>query len=139
MSSLSPLKKNQIEAFHDKGLTVKEISRKTHCTYAEIRNYLKSKGKEPIEAEKKADKEKEPATAATVTDSVVVKTDDSEISSTVSASNHITGLDKCQAALVRTKKELTMIYERLTEQQQHAWDLGELFHEVCGALEEEEE
>lgn len=137
MSSLSPLKKKQIEAFHDKELTVKEISRKTHCTYAEIRNYLKSLGKDPIEVEKNADKNKEPATAATVTDSV--KTDDSEISSTVSASNHITGLDKCQAALLRTKKELTMIYERLTEQQQHAWDLGELFHEVCGALEEEEE
>lgn len=139
MSSLSPLKKNQIEAFHDKGLTVKEISRKTHCTYAEIRNYLKSKGKEPIEAEKKADKEKEPATAATVTDSVVVKTDDSEISSAVSASNHITGLDKCQAALRRTKESLLMIYEGLSEGQQHAWDLGELFYQVCEALEVKDE
>ena len=51
--ALSPLKNKQIEAFHDKGLTVKEISRKTHCTYAEIRQFLKSKGKEPIEVVKK--------------------------------------------------------------------------------------
>ena len=143
MSSLSPLKKKQIEAFHDKELTVKEISRKTHCTYAEIRNYLKSLGKDPIEAEKKADKEKEPASAATDTSSkannVPTEPDEKQQSHSVSIEHYNTPLEKSQAALRHTKKELLAIYENLTEGQMHAWDLGELFHEVCGALEEEEE
>lgn len=131
--ALSPLKNKQIEAFHDKGLTVKEIGRKTHCSHAEIRQLLKSKGKVPIEEKPK---EKEPETADTVSDSVDAKTD---VSDTVSMSNHIIDADKCQAALVNTKKELSLIYKRLTEGQQHAWDLGELYHEVCTALGEEEE
>jgi hypothetical protein len=69
--ALSPLKNKQIEAFHDKGLTVKEIGRKTHCSHAEIRQLLKSKGKVPIEEKPK---EKEPETADTVPDSVDAKT-----------------------------------------------------------------
>ena len=131
--SLSPLKNKQIEAFHDKGLTVKEIGRKTHCSHAEIRQLLKSKGKEPIEEKPK---EKEPASAATDTSSMDVKTG---VCDTVSAFNHIIDPDRCQAALRKTKKELTLIYERLGDSQQHAWDLGELFYEVCSALGEEEE
>lgn len=138
--SLSPLKNKQIEAFHDKGLTVKEIGRKTHCSHAEIRQLLKSKGKEPIEEKTK---EKEPATAATDTSSknniVPNEPEVKQPSHSVSIENYNTPFDKSQAALRRTKESLLMIYEGLSEGQQHAWELGELFYQVCEALEVKDE
>ena len=137
--ALSPLKNKQIEAFHDKGLTVKEIGRKTHCSHAEIRQLLKSKGKEPIE-EKKPEKENEPASAATDTSSkdnnVPHEPEVKQPSHSVSIGHYNTGYEKSQAALRMTKQELVNIYNRLSENQQHAWDLGELFYQVCAALED---
>lgn len=134
---LSPLKNKQIEAYHDKGLTVKEIGRKTHCSHAEIRQLLKSKGKEPIE-EKKPVKENEPASAATDTSSqdnnVPHEPDARRQPHPVSTEQYNTTLERCQAALKQTQRELALIYERLGENQQHAWDLGELYHEVSCAV-----
>lgn len=116
--ALSPLKNKQIEAFHDKGLTVKEISRKTHCTYAEIRQFLKSKGKEPIEVVKKdlATSENESSDVEQV-----------ENSDTVSMSIS-------QAVLQDVKSELSETYDRINDQQQRAWKLGELYIKVKVAL-----
>lgn len=116
--ALSPLKNKQIEAFHDKGLTVKEISRKTHCTYAEIRQFLKSKGKEPIEVVKKdlATSENENSDVEQV-----------ENSDTVSMSIS-------QAVLQDVKSELSETYDRINDQQQRAWKLGELYIKVKVAL-----
>ena len=126
--SLSPLKNKQIEAFHDKGLTVKEIGRKTHCSHAEIRQLLKSKGKEPIEEKTK---EKEPATAATVTDSQ--KTDVVTDNSTVSISKDTTIEAKCQVltkALKLAHKGILAQYEEMSHECQLAFDLGQLFAEI---------
>ena len=116
--ALSPLKNKQIEAFHDKGLTVKEISRKTHCTYAEIRQFLKSKGKEPIEVVKKD---------LTTSNNESSDVEQVENSDTVSMSIS-------QAVLQDVKSELSETYDRINDQQQRAWKLGELYVKVKVAL-----
>lgn len=67
-----------------KGTT--EIAQITGINVKTVNNYKHRKSKE-----------KEPATAATVTDSVEIKTDDSEISNTVSISKDTTGAPKSQA------------------------------------------
>ena len=114
--ALSPLKNKQIEAFHDKGLTVKEISRKTHCTYAEIRQFLKSKGKEPIEVVKKD-------LAASENESQDVELVSDTFPTSIS-----------QAVLQDVKSELSLTYDRINDQQQRAWKLGELYIKVKVAL-----
>ena len=129
--ALSPLKNKQIEAFHDKGLTVKEIGRKTHCSHAEIRQLLKSKGKVPIEEKPK---EKEPATAATVTDSQ--KTDVVTENSTVSIFKDTTIEPKSQVLLKYIKCDLYGIYEKLSQAERNAWDLGEMYARVTDHLKE---
>lgn len=73
-------------------------------------------------------KEKEPATAATVTDSK--ETDVIVEDNTVSISKDNTGDAKSQALLKSIQKEFLGIYERLDESHQHAWDLGELYAAV---------
>lgn len=80
---------------------------------------------------KRKAKEKEPATAATVTDSVDVKTD---VCDTVSIFNDNTGSQKSQALLKSIQKEFLGIYERLDESHQHTWDLGELYAQVKEAI-----
>jgi DNA-binding NarL/FixJ family response regulator len=70
-------------------------------------------------------KEKEPATAATVTDSQ--KTDVVTENSTVSISKDNTIEQKSQELLKRISKEFLEIYNRMDESHQHAWDLGELY------------
>lgn len=116
--ALSPLKNKQIEAFHDKGLTVKEISRKTHCTYAEIRQFLKSKGKEPIEVVKKD-----------------LATSENESSDVEQVENYDTvSMSISQAVLQDVKSELSETYDRINDQQQRAWKLGELYIKVKVAL-----
>ena len=70
-------------------------------------------------------KEKEPATAATVTDSQ--KTDVVTENSTVSISKDNTIEPKSQELLKRISKEFLEIYNRMDESHQHAWDLGELY------------
>lgn len=76
---------------------------------------------------KRKAKEKEPATAATVTDSMDVKTD---VCNTVSISKDNTDAAKSQAILKRLANEFLGIYERLDESHQHAWDLGEMYAAV---------
>ena len=56
-----------------------------------------------------ANKEKEPAAAATVTDSIEIKTDDSEISNTVSISKDTTGAPKSQEVVPELPEELNGI------------------------------
>lgn len=72
----------------------------------------------------KRSKEKEPATAATVTDSAettIVQ------NSTVSLSKDNIIEPKSQELFKRISKEFIEIYNRMDESHQHAWDLGELY------------
>ena len=88
-------------------------------------------------------KENEPAPAATDTSSknniVPNEPEVKQPSHSVSIENYNTPFDKSQAALRQTKESLLMIYEGLSEGQQHAWNLGELFYQVCEALEVKDE
>lgn len=133
--NLSQTRKTQIVAFHAKGLTVKEISWKTKCTQETIREFLKSLGKEPLEAVKK--KGKEPESAAT--DPSSDKTDVVVDKNTVSMSKCTISKAKSQNVLRMVRKELIEIYNRLSDTQQHAWDLGELHAYVCSVIEEVQE
>ena len=80
-----------------------------------------------------ADKEKEPATAATVTDSVDVKTD---VCNTVSISKDNTDAAKSQVLLKYIKCDLYGIYEKLSQAERNAWDLGEMYARVTDHLKE---
>lgn len=125
----------QITAFHQKGQSVANISKSTGIDQDKIREFLIARDKKPIERERK----KEPATAATVTDSTDVK--QVETSDTVSASKYTIALRKSQAqrALDITKKTLQDIYEYMNEAEQRAFDLGEAFGRICTAIEEEDD
>lgn len=87
---------------------------------------------------RKIAKEKEPATAATVTDSMDTKTG---VCDTVSASKYTIAVRKSQAqrALDNTKETLLSIYENMTEDEQRIFDLGEAFGRICSAIEEEDD
>lgn len=124
----------QITALHSKGNSVATISKSTGIDKDKIREFLVARDKKPIERERK----KEPATAATVTDSMDVKTG---VCDTVSASKYTIALRKSQAqrALDITKETLLSIYENMTEDEQRIFDLGEAFGRICSAIEEEEE
>lgn len=80
-----------------------------------------------------ADKEKEPATDATVTDSVDVKTG---VLNSVSISKYTTDSQKSQDVLKSIARELLQFYNRLDESHQHAWELGEIFAKVREGIEE---
>ena len=124
----------QITALHSKGNSVATISKSTGIDKDKIREFLVARDKKPIERERK----KEPATAATVTDSMDTKTG---VCDTVSASKYTIALRKSQAqrALDNTKETLLSIYENMTEDEQRIFDLGEVFGRICSAIEEEEE
>ena len=101
-----------------KGTT--EIAQLTGINVKTVNNYKHRKSKE-----------KEPATAATVTDSketTIVQ------NSTVSISKDNTGDAKSQALLKSIQKEFLGIYERLDESHQHVWDLGELYAQIKEAI-----
>lgn len=101
-----------------KGTT--EIAQLTGINVKTVNNYKHRKSKE-----------KEPATAATVTDSketTIVQ------NSTVSISKDTTGDAKSQALLKSIQKEFLGIYERLDESHQHVWDLGELYAQIKEAI-----
>lgn len=124
----------QITALHSKGNSVATISKSTGIDKDKIREFLVARDKKPIERERK----KEPATAATVTDSMDTKTG---VCDTVSASKYTIALRKSQAqrALDITKETLLSIYENMTEDEQRIFDLGEAYGRICSAIEEEEE
>lgn len=73
-------------------------------------------------------KEKEPVPAATETSSDVVK-DDNTLHS-----NNSKILSVCQENLDRAAKDLLGIYERMSPEEQRAWDLGEVFGSISRAL-----
>lgn len=104
-----------------KGTT--EIAQLTGINVKTVNNYKHRKSKE-----------KEPATAATVTDSQ--KTDVIVEDNTVSISKDNTGSQKSQGILEEIRRDLLQIYENMNEAAQHAWDLGEMYQKIRTALKE---
>lgn len=100
----------------------------------EWRDKNKDKVKASNERFYKRVKEKEPATAATVTDSQ--KTDVIVEDNTVSISKDNTGSQKSQGILEEIRRDLLQIYENMNEAAQHAWDLGEMYQKIRTALKE---
>ena len=103
-----------------KGTT--EIAQLTGINVKTVNNYKHRKSKE-----------KEPATAATVTDSketTIVQ------NSTVSLSKDNIIEPKSQGILEEIRRDLLQIYENMNEAAQHAWDLGEMYQKIRTALKE---
>ena len=75
-----------------------------------------------------AEAKKEPAPAATDTDSEMKN----EIKH-ISTNNDSIDLDVCQDALERAEKTMITIYNTMSEAEQRAWDLGEAFAEMMRA------
>lgn len=110
-SAVSEEKKQEILRLSKTGLSTYKIADEVDLPQSTVYSFLKKA-------------KKEPATAATVTDSketTIVQ------NSTVSISKDNTGDAKSQALLKSIQKEFLGIYERLDESHQHAWDLGELY------------
>ena len=115
---LTDEQKEEIVALTKNGLSTYQIADKLEISQKAVYHILK----------KTLAKEKEPATAATVTDSL--KTDVIVEDNTVSISKDNTGDAKSQALLKSIQKEFLGIYERLDESHQHVWDLGELYAQI---------
>lgn len=119
--------KEEVHRLAEEGRTQDYIAKKVGIAPASVSRILN------------ANKEKEPASAATDTSSMNVK--QIENSGTVSASKYTIAVRKSQAqrALDITKETLLSIYENMTEDEQRIFDLGEAFGRICTAIEEEEE
>lgn len=119
--------KEEVHKLAEEGRTQDYIAKKVGIAPASVSRILN------------ANKEKEPASAATDTSSMDVK--QIESSGTVSASKYTIAVRKSQAqrALGITKKTLKDLYEYMNEAEQRAFDLGEAFGRICTAIEEEEE
>lgn len=118
---LTEEQKQQLIELFQEGKGVTEISKITGINIKTV-DYYKPKLKE-----------KEPATAGTVTDSVettIVQ------NSTVSISKDNTGSPKSQGILEEIRRDLLQIYENMNEAAQHAWDLGEMYQKIRTALKE---
>ena len=113
---LTDEQKEEIYELLAQGKGTTEIARLTGINVKTVNNY-----------KFRISKEKEPATAATVTDSVDVKTD---VCDTVSISKDNTDAAKSQALLIDIRKRLLTIYETLGDKEQLAWDLGEMYAAV---------
>lgn len=124
---LTEKQKEKILELSKDGLNMYEIADKLDIKSATVYKFLHKV------------KEKEPATAATVTSSQ--KTDVVTENSTVSASKYTIALRKSQAqrALDITKETLLSIYENMTEDEQRIFDLGEAYGRICSAIEEEDD
>lgn len=117
---LSADKKTEVIALLKEGKGITEVSKITEVNIKTV-GYYKSK----------LDKEKEPATAATVTDSQ--KTDVVTDNSTVSISKDTIIEAKCQVlvqALKLAHKGIIAQYEEMSHECQLAFDLGQLFAEI---------
>ena len=104
--------KEEVHRLAEEGRTQDYIAKKVGIAPASVSRILN------------ANKEKEPATAATVTDpkeTTIVQ------NSTVSISKDNIIEPKSQELLKRISKEFLEIYNRMDESHQHAWDLGELY------------
>lgn len=115
--------KKRIGELFSQGKGCTEISKSTGINIKTIEYY-----------KKKLRKEKEPATAATVTDSK--KTDEKENVSANSFSNNNTDTAKSQVLLKYIKCDLYGIYEKLSQAERNAWDLGEMYARVTDHLKE---
>jgi hypothetical protein len=120
---LSADKKTEVIALLKEGKGITEVSKITEVNIKTV-GYYKSK----------LDKEKEPATAATVTDSEVK--DEKENVSANSFSNNNTDTAKSQVLLKYIKCDLYGIYEKLSQAERNAWDLGEMYARVTDHLKE---
>ncbi len=119
--------KEEVHRLAEEGRTQDYIAKKVGIAPASVSRILN------------ANKEKEPASAATDTSSMDIK--QIESSGTVSASKYTIAVRKSQAqrALDITKNILKDIYEYMNESEQRAFDLGEAFGRLCTAIEEEED
>lgn len=114
---LSDEVKAEVISMAESGSTIAEIKAKTGVSRASISRI------------KAAMKEKEPAAAATATDSVSSKDDNS-----LAHINDNTKGPKSQA-LEAARRKLLAIYETLLPEETRAWELGEVYAEVvrgCG-------
>lgn len=119
---LTEEQKQQLIELFQEGKGVTEISKITGINIKTV-DYYKPKLKE-----------KEPATAATVTSSQ--KTDVVTENSTVSISKDTTIEPKSQVLLKYIKCDLYGIYEKLSQAERNAWDLGEMYARVTDHLKE---
>ena len=119
---LTEEQKEKILELSKDGLNMYEIADKLDIKSATVYKFLQKV------------KEKEPATAATVTDSQ--KTDVVTENSTVSISKDNTIEPKSQVLLKYIKCDLYGIYEKLSQAERNAWDLGEMYARVTDHLKE---
>ena len=113
--------KKQIVALHQQGLSTYQIGDELDLAQSTVQSYIRKA-------------KKEPATAATVTDSQ--KTDVVTENSTVSISKDNTIEPKSQVLLKYIKCDLYGIYEKLSQAERNAWDLGEMYARVTDHLKE---
>ena len=121
---LTDEQKEEIVALTKNGLSTYQIADKLETSQKAVYHILK----------KTLAKEKEPATAATVTDSEVK--DEKENVSANSFSNNNTDTAKSQVLLKYIKCDLYGIYEKLSQAERNAWDLGEMYARVTDHLKE---
>ena len=121
---LTDEQKEEIVALTKNGLSTYQIADKLEISQKTVCHILK----------KSLAKEKEPATAATVTDSEVK--DEKENVSANSFSNNNTDTAKSQVLLKYIKCDLYGIYEKLSQAERNAWDLGEMYARVTDHLKE---
>jgi predicted transcriptional regulator len=114
--------KEEVHRLAEEGRTQYYIAKKVGIAPASVSRILN------------ANKEKEPATAATVTDSEVK--DEKENVSANSFSNNNTDTAKSQVLLKYIKCDLYGIYEKLSQAERNAWDLGEMYARVTDHLKE---
>ena len=120
---LTDEQKEEIVALTKNGLSTYQIADKLEISQKTVCHILK----------KSLVKEKEPATAATVTDSMDTKTG---VCDTVSISKDNTIEPKSQVLLKYIKRDLYGIYEKLSQAERNAWDLGEMYARVTDHLKE---
>jgi transposase len=123
ITRLTQEQKKRIGELFSQGKGCAEISKSTGINIKTIEYY-----------KKKLRKEKEPATAATVTDSEV-KNEKENVSAN-SFSNNNTDTAKSQVLLKYIKCDLYGIYEKLSQAERNAWDLGEMYARVTDHLKE---
>lgn len=125
----------KINELRQQGKTHKEIADKLGIGTATVNRYLHKDKPSQINKdfdqavdEMIAETKKEPAPAATDTDSEMKN----EIKH-ISTNNDSIDLDVCQDALERAEKTMITIYNTMSEAEQRAWDLGEAFAEMMRA------
>ena len=117
-------KKDYAVRLYHQGKTRKEIIELTGLSQSAVYTLIPaSKG----DQKGKPHKKKEPAPAATDTDSMK-----NEIKH-ISTNNDTIDLAVCQDALERAVRGYLGIYEQMTESEQRAWELGEAFAELARA------